>query len=125
MKLNRKIATVLLGLTLCFSLAAAAQKVINFGGLPKTGVLLPIPNGYRSMNWGNLDYITEELADGTRNVAVPWFTSTAETMSAADPNQPFHVLGMAVVGLANTTLTLHATTMRSYLGRSAIRCRRS
>src|SRR6516225_8929603 len=36
------------------------------------------------------------------------FTSTAETMSAADLNQPFHVLGMAVVGLANTTLTLHA-----------------
>jgi hypothetical protein len=29
-------------------------------------------------------------------------------MSAADLNQPFHVLGMAVVGLANTTLTLHA-----------------
>jgi len=71
MKLNRKIATVLLGLTLCFSLAAAAQKVIDFSGLPKTGVLLPIPNGYGGMNWGNLHYITEEPNDGTRNVAVP------------------------------------------------------
>ena len=116
MKLNRKIATVLLCLTLCFSLAAAAQKVIDFSGLPKTGVLLPIPNGYGGMNWGNLDYITEEPNDGTRNVAVPSFTSTAETMSAADPNQPFHVLGMAVVGLANTTLTLHAYSHGSYVG---------
>ena len=114
MKLNRKIATVLLGLTLCFSLVAVAQKVIDFSGLPKTGVLLPIPNGYGGMNWGSLDYITVELKDGTRNLTVPSFASTAQTMSAADPNQPFQVLGMAVVGLANTTLTQHAYSHGPY-----------
>ena len=65
MKPNRSLATVVLGITLCFSLAAAAQKVIDFSGLPKAGVLLPIPNGYGGMNWGNFDYITELLKSGT------------------------------------------------------------
>jgi hypothetical protein len=41
------------------------QKVIDFSGLPKNGALLPIPNGYGGMNWGNFDYITELLKSGT------------------------------------------------------------
>ena len=75
MKLNRSFATVLLGLTLCFSLAAAAQTVVGFLTLPETGVALPIPNGYGGMNWGNFNYITEQLRSGPRNVALPAFSS--------------------------------------------------
>jgi hypothetical protein len=116
MKLNSAFPTVLLGLTLCFSLAAAAQKVIDFNGLPKTGVLLPIPNGYAGMNWGNFDYITQKLKGDVRNVAVPSLTSTAQTMSSADPHQPYQLLGMAVVGSWNTTLTLYAYNHGSFVG---------
>jgi hypothetical protein len=116
MELNRTFATFLLGLTLCFSLAAGAQQVIDFSRLPKTGFFLSIPDGYGGMNWGNFDYITEELKSGTRNVAVPPSSTTAQTMSAADPNQPFRVLGAAVVGQYNTSLTLYGYNHGSYVG---------
>ena len=116
MKLNRALATVLLGITLCFSLAAAAQKVIDFSGLPYTGVLLPIPNGYAGMNWGNFDYITEQVKGDVRNVAVPSLFSTAQTISAAQPNQPFQMLGASVVGMYNTTLTLYGYNHGSFVG---------
>jgi hypothetical protein len=116
MKLNRTLATLSLGLTLCFSLAAAAQKVIDFSGLPKTGVLLPIPNDYAGLNWGNIDYITEQFRDEVRNVAVSSFSSTAQTMSSADPNHPYRLLGMAVVGQYNTTLTLYGYNHGSFVG---------
>lgn len=117
MKLNRKLATtILLCSTLCFSVAASAQKVIDFSGLPKTGVLLPIPNGYAGMNWGNVDYITEQVKGDVRNVAVPSLFSTAQTMSAADPNQPFQMIGAAVVGQYHTTLTLYGYDHGSFVG---------
>jgi hypothetical protein len=116
MKLNRGLATVLLGLTLCFSLAAAAQTVIDFSSLPVTDKPLPIPDGYAGMNWGNINYITTQLKDDVRNIAVPSFFSTAQTMSSADPNQPFWMLGAAVVGQPNTTLTLYAYKNGSFVG---------
>ena len=121
MKLNRTFATVLSGVTLCFSLAAVAQKVIDFSGLKKTGVLLPIPNGYGGMNWGNFDYFTELLKSGMRNVAVTDLASTAQTMSSATPNQTFQVLGMAVVGQYNTTLTLYGYNHGSFVGSKSYR----
>ena len=116
MKLDRTFTTILLGVTLCFSLAAAAQTIIDFSNLPQTGVLLPVPNGYGGMNWGNFDYFTELLKTGTRNVAVPAFGSTSQTMSSAEPNQSFHVIGMSVVGQYNTTLTLYGYNHGSFVG---------
>lgn len=51
MKIHRTFATALLGLTVCFSLAANAQKLIDFSSLPWTDKPLPIPDGYAGMNW--------------------------------------------------------------------------
>jgi hypothetical protein len=114
---TRMIATTLMLIAvLCFSLAAAAQKVIDFSSLPWTDRPLPIPNDYADMNWGNFNYMTQMLKGDVRNIAVPSFFSTAETMSSADPNQPFQMLGAAVVGQPNTTLTLYGYNRGSFVG---------
>ena len=116
MKLNPTLATVLLGITLCFCLAASAQKVIDFSSLPRTDNVLPIPSGYAGMNWGNFNYVTQQLKGDVRNIAIPAFFTTAQTMSSADPNQPFQMLGVAVVGVPGTALTLYGYNHGSFVG---------
>jgi hypothetical protein len=120
MKTNKIFATVILASLLCLALSAAAQNVLNFNGLPQTGAPKPIPSGYGGMNWGNFDYITEQLKQGVTNVAFPAFSSgrggTTATMTALEPNQPYTLEGMAVTGQYNTTLTLTAYSKGVYIG---------
>ena len=110
MKTKTIATTLMLATVLCLSLAAFGQTIINFNGLPQTGAPLPIPNGYAGMNWGNFDYITEQLKTGIQNVAFPAFTGpgpTAETMSAVNPGTPYTLEGMVVSGQYGSTLTLY------------------
>jgi hypothetical protein len=118
--MNTKCRAVLLAVTLCLSLAATAQTVVDFSGLPPTGTPQAIPSGYGGMNWANFDYITELLKHGTMNVAFPAFFAgpgpAVTTMAAVDSSNAFIVVGMAVSGEYNTTLTLTAYNQGIYVG---------
>jgi hypothetical protein len=120
MKNHKRFATLVSMSLLCLAMSAAAQNVLDFNGLPRTGAPKPIPSGYGGMNWGNFDYITEQLTQGLTNVAFPAFANglgpTVETMSAVDPEQGFHLIGAAVTGPYNTTLTLSAYNEGEYVG---------
>lgn len=120
MKSRIALLTSLMIAVVAFSLAAVAQTVIDFSGLPRTGVLLPIPSGYAGMNWGDLDYFTEQFSKGPQNVGVPAMfghgPAGSETMTSADPNRPYQLLGMAVTGQYGTTLKLIGYNKGVYVG---------
>jgi hypothetical protein len=114
--MNRKNTIALGAAVLSLVTVAAALTVIDFNGLPVTGAPLPIPNGYAGMNWSGLDYVTRLSTSGIQNIAVPTFGSTAQTMTAANPGQPFRLFGLAATGEYNTTLTIYAYDNGKFLG---------
>ncbi len=116
MNSNRILSLVVLATLLSISLAASAQHVINFNGLPRTGTPLPIPSGYAGMNWGNMDYFTELLINHVGNVALPSTNSFAQTISAVNPSQPFQLLGMSATGISGTTLMIYAYKNGVFVG---------
>lgn len=116
MRTNRILSLVALSTLLSVSLAAAAQHVIDFNSLPRTGTPLPIPSGYAGMNWGSMDYFTELLVNNVTNVALPARNSFAQTISAANPSQAFRLLGMSVTGNWGTSLTIYAYNNGVFVG---------
>ena len=114
--MKTRLMVTLVAAVLCLSGLAAAQQIIDFSGLPLTGAPLPIPSGYAGMNWNDLWYTTLRFTDGIRNVAVPAFGSSAQSMTAANPAQPFQLLGLAVKGDYGSTLTLYAYNKGGFTG---------
>jgi hypothetical protein len=117
---TKMFATLVSVSLLCLALSAAAQTVLDFNGLPTTDPPKPIPSGYGGMNWGNFDYVTEQLTRGITNIAFPAFANglgpSVETMSAVDPDLGFHLIGAAVTGQSSTTLTLSGYNEGLYVG---------
>ena len=68
------------------------------------------------MNWRDFNYATEFMNSGTRNVAVPGIGGPFETMSSADSNQSFKVLGLSVLGYSGLTLTLQGFNHGVFVG---------
>lgn len=118
MKTKQTFATILLAFMVCYSLAAFAQRVIDFNALPRTDVILPVPNGFGGMNWGNFDYVTDQLITDTNNFAFPalYHKPWTATMSAEDPSEPYRPVGMTVRGQYGTTLTLYAYNRGVFVG---------
>jgi hypothetical protein len=114
--MRRKNAIAIVGAVLSLVAVAAALTVIDFNGLPVTGAPLPIPNGYAGMNWNGLDYVTRLYKSGIQNIAVPTYGSTAQTMTTANPGQPFRLFGLTATGEYNTTLTIYAYNNGAFVG---------
>jgi hypothetical protein len=117
--MKTRLMVTIVAAVMCLSGLAAAQqtqRIIDFSGLPLTGAPLPIPSGYAGMNWNDLWYTTLRFTEGIRNVALPAFGSHAQSMTAANPSQPFQLLGLAVKGDYGSTLTVYAYTNGGFTG---------
>jgi hypothetical protein len=112
MKRNNNNALVVLAALVCFSLPLAAQSTIDFNSLSQTNHYLPIPSGFGGMNWGNLDYITFS----GQNVGMPVFNTSAQTMSAANPGQSFHLDSLTVSAQTGVIMSVYGYNQGVFVG---------